>query len=135
MKLLQNVLDWTWGQIIGDVPEDSAICEYDCRKSECTDLEWQNCMRRLQRAAGELMPAERSRLEALSESTPVNNAMPPRFRPDFEVNQSGIGTRANQFQGLSWRSSHHRLALSGRDVQCSGGAQSCASCETLPKRR
>ena len=94
MKLLQNVLNWTWGQIISEAPEDSAICEFDCRKSNCTDLEWQNCMRRLQRAAGELMPAKRPPLEALAESTPVNNAIPPRFRPDFEVNHSGIGTTA-----------------------------------------
>jgi hypothetical protein len=101
MKLLQNVLDWSWGQIIGEVPDDSAICEFDCRQSECTDLEWQNCTRRLRRAAGELMPAERSPLGALAESTPVHNGIPPRFRLDFEVNHSGIGTRANHFEGLS----------------------------------
>jgi len=76
MKLLQNVLDWSWGQIIGEVPDDSAICEFDCRQSECTDLEWQNCTRRLRRAAGELMPAERFPLGALAESRLCITAFP-----------------------------------------------------------
>ena len=76
MKFFQNVLEWSRGQFIGEVPEDSAICEFDCRKSECGEVEFQNCKRRLERAAGELMPAERSSLEALAESTSVNDATP-----------------------------------------------------------
>ena len=75
MKLLRKVLEWSREQVIGDVPEDSAICEYDCREPECTGAEWKNCTRRLERAAGELMPAERSSLEALAEAMPVNNAI------------------------------------------------------------
>ena len=50
---------WQWvkDQIIGEVPEGSALCEYDCRKIQCTAAEWATCDRRLDRAAGELMPA------------------------------------------------------------------------------
>ncbi len=43
-------------QIVGDVPEEIALCEYDCRKQQCTTDEWATCDRRLRRAAGELMP-------------------------------------------------------------------------------
>lgn len=43
-------------QIVGDVPEDIALCEYDCRKQQCSMDEWATCDRRLRRAAGELMP-------------------------------------------------------------------------------
>ena len=67
MKLLQNILEWSREQIIGEVPKDSAICEFDCRRPECSEVEWQSCTRRLERGAEELMPAGRSTLEALVE--------------------------------------------------------------------
>jgi hypothetical protein len=47
---------WTKGQIVSDVPEDIATCEFDCRKPQCTQGEWETCSRRLTRAAGERMP-------------------------------------------------------------------------------
>ena len=49
---------WRWlrDQIIQEVPEDSALCEFDCRKEQCTMGEWESCERRLNKAAGELMP-------------------------------------------------------------------------------
>jgi uncharacterized protein YecT (DUF1311 family) len=54
---------WRWfrNQIIQEVPEDSALCEYDCRKGQCTREEWETCDRRLNKAAGELMPSPRKR--------------------------------------------------------------------------
>lgn len=42
---------------IKDVPEDIALCEFDCRKEQCHYDEWASCERRLTKAAGELMPA------------------------------------------------------------------------------
>lgn len=33
--------------LIADVPEDIAICEFDCRKSQCTYGEWATCQRRI----------------------------------------------------------------------------------------
>jgi len=38
------------------VPEDIAVCEFDCRKSQCSYGEWASCDRRISGAAGELMP-------------------------------------------------------------------------------
>jgi len=35
------------------------------------ESEWENCTRRLQRAAGELMPAKEPASEAVAESTPA----------------------------------------------------------------
>jgi len=49
---------WRWvkDQILQRVPEEIALCEFDCHKQECTEKEWQTCPRRMARAAGELMP-------------------------------------------------------------------------------
>jgi hypothetical protein len=33
--------------LIGAVPEDVAICEFDCRKNQCTYGEWATCDRRI----------------------------------------------------------------------------------------
>jgi hypothetical protein len=43
-------------QIVQTVPEDCAICEFDCSKCQCTVGEWEICARRLNKAAGEYMP-------------------------------------------------------------------------------
>jgi hypothetical protein len=49
---------WTWfaNELIQDVPEELALCEFDCRKPKCTYGEWSSCERRLRKAEGELMP-------------------------------------------------------------------------------
>ena len=49
---------WQWlkNQIAQDVPASGGLCEYDCRKQQCTEEEWATCERRIQRAAGELWP-------------------------------------------------------------------------------
>jgi len=49
---------WQWvkGQIVGEVPEENELCEFDCRKQQCAQGEWATCDRRLRRAEGELMP-------------------------------------------------------------------------------
>jgi hypothetical protein len=50
---------WHWFQqrLIEDVPQDIAVCEFDCRKGQCLYDEWSSCERRISKAAGELMPA------------------------------------------------------------------------------
>lgn len=52
---------WHWmkNQIVQDVPASDGLCEYDCRKPQCTEDEWGTCERRIQRAAGELWPETR----------------------------------------------------------------------------
>jgi hypothetical protein len=49
---------WQWlkDQAVMDVPETHGLCEFDCRKGQCTEGEWANCERRIQKAAGELWP-------------------------------------------------------------------------------
>ena len=49
---------WRWvkNQFISDVPQDIELCEYDCRKGQCTLSEWEKCEKRLSKAAGELWP-------------------------------------------------------------------------------
>jgi hypothetical protein len=36
--------------IVAQVPADSAACEFDCRELDCSEQDWQNCPRRLQKA-------------------------------------------------------------------------------------
>lgn len=61
MKRLQTVWRWLLGQISREVPVEDALCEFDCRRPQCFEGEWENCMRRLRRAAGELMPLKSPR--------------------------------------------------------------------------
>jgi hypothetical protein len=43
-------------QIIGDAPDAIALCEFDCRKGQCMQDEWDVCDRRISKGAGELFP-------------------------------------------------------------------------------
>jgi hypothetical protein len=54
--LYRKFLQWLKGQIAQDVPEADGLCEYDCRKLQCTEEEWATCERRIHKAAGELWP-------------------------------------------------------------------------------
>ncbi len=38
-------------QIVSDVPEDLAICEFDCRESQCSSIKWVSCERRISATA------------------------------------------------------------------------------------
>lgn len=51
-----HILRWLKQQV-EDVPDDLALCEFDCRKVQCTSDEWATCERRINRAAGELFPS------------------------------------------------------------------------------
>ncbi len=55
-RLLARSLQWIKGQLFTEVPKEIELCEFDCRKEQCTLGEWETCDRRLQQAAGELMP-------------------------------------------------------------------------------
>ena len=55
-SLLFRFRQWVKGQIVQEVPKGIELCEFDCRKEQCAVGEWETCDRRLQHAAGELMP-------------------------------------------------------------------------------
>jgi hypothetical protein len=63
-NLVINALRRQWyrlsNELIQDVPEAIAVCEFDCRKTQCTNEEWTNCKRRLRKPVEELMPISRS---------------------------------------------------------------------------
>lgn len=44
---LKRAAQWLAGQIIQDVPDEVARCEFDCRKLVCAQGEWESCSRRL----------------------------------------------------------------------------------------
>ena len=49
---------WRWivSQVVQDVPADIMVCEFDCRKPQCTMVEAEGCEIRQQEGAGELFP-------------------------------------------------------------------------------
>jgi hypothetical protein len=47
MSWLDAAIRWLKDQIIGEVPAESAVCEFDCRKQQCSYAEWLVCSRRL----------------------------------------------------------------------------------------
>ncbi len=47
---------WAQEQVVGEVPTDLGLCEFDCRRTSCSAEEWISCQRRISKAAGELMP-------------------------------------------------------------------------------
>ena len=48
---LHHAFGWLMNEIVQDVPEENAICEFDCRKPQCTFEQWLSCERRLQGVA------------------------------------------------------------------------------------
>jgi hypothetical protein len=42
-------------QIVDDVPEAIAICQFDCPRAQCTQDAWHTCERRIRKSAGELI--------------------------------------------------------------------------------
>jgi hypothetical protein len=75
MDFLRRIRDWVAGQFAGEVPEDVAICEFDCRKPQCREGEWESCIRRSGRARGELMPAEAATREVEADTTPESDVV------------------------------------------------------------
>ncbi len=53
---LARVWQWFKDQWIREVPEEFAPCEFDCRKLQCLEGEWDTCERRLSQASGAFMP-------------------------------------------------------------------------------
>lgn len=53
LRLMQRVTE----KLIADVPSTHAVCEFDCRKVQCSHTDWTCCARRLAHADGELWPA------------------------------------------------------------------------------
>lgn len=67
-------------QIVDDAPEDLAICEFDCRKGQCLQDEWETCVRRISKGAGELLPdagLEKSQQEKPASSDKPDNVPEP----------------------------------------------------------
>ena len=54
----RGIWQWLQDQFIQTVPDDCAVCEYNCRKCQCTSGEWESCARRLNKPAGETIPRQ-----------------------------------------------------------------------------
>ena len=51
-----RVRRWFMRQIVEEVPAESAVCEFDCRKQQCRFEEWATCERRLAYAERDQLP-------------------------------------------------------------------------------
>ncbi len=47
-QVVHKAKRWLKQQIAEEVPEDVALCEFDCRKGQCRLGEWESCKRRLE---------------------------------------------------------------------------------------
>jgi hypothetical protein len=45
--VLKRLGKWLRLKVVQEAPEEVAVCEFECRKSECTRGEWETCARRL----------------------------------------------------------------------------------------
>ena len=43
----RNLIPKTKNHLVEVVPDDIALCEFDCRKTQCHFDEWENCARRV----------------------------------------------------------------------------------------
>ena len=48
---LIGLWQWVKDQIVQEVPKDIALCEFDCRQTQCAMGEWETCAHRLEKAA------------------------------------------------------------------------------------
>ena len=55
-----HIFDRAWhflvDQLIQDVPEEIAVCEFDCRETQCTLERWASCERRVKAMRRETAP-------------------------------------------------------------------------------
>jgi len=51
---------WLKAQWVAEVPEDLAICEFECRKSQCSFDNWAQCVRRVSNTRKELVHLRQS---------------------------------------------------------------------------
>lgn len=49
-RIADRAKRWIKEQIVEDVPDELARCEFGCRKSECRMGEWATCERRIEAA-------------------------------------------------------------------------------------
>jgi hypothetical protein len=48
MDLIVRLGRWLRSEAVQVVPEDIAVCEFECRKTTCSSAEWNECRRRLE---------------------------------------------------------------------------------------
>ncbi len=44
---IRELCRWLKAQWVAEVPDDLAICEFECRETECSFDGWANCWRRI----------------------------------------------------------------------------------------
>jgi hypothetical protein len=50
---LRRLLERGARHAVDDAPSEISACEFECRKLECRDGDWETCAHRLRRASGD----------------------------------------------------------------------------------
>lgn len=59
--MIRNLWNWLQGQMVQDMPDSIAACEFDCRAPVCRRGEWERCAyRRWAQAVGPVQRAPHS---------------------------------------------------------------------------
>jgi hypothetical protein len=58
LSYFRRLRRWIKGRWIQDVPEDIAACEFECRRLECRQGDWETCENRLRSMRCHEEPAE-----------------------------------------------------------------------------
>ena len=58
IRIFRRAWGFLKGQVILDVPDDDAPCEFNCRVNQCTLGEWETCESRLRTLARKTAPSE-----------------------------------------------------------------------------
>jgi len=51
---------WLKAEWVAEVPDDLAVCEFECRKSRCSLDDWAQCVHRVSSARNELVRLRQS---------------------------------------------------------------------------
>ncbi len=58
---LRRLWEWIVGHWVSNVPAEIMVCEFECKKEQCLQGEWDTCEHRILRSAEQLLSREEDR--------------------------------------------------------------------------
>jgi len=112
---------WLKAQWVAEVPEDLAICEFECRKSQCSSDDWARCVRRVCNTPKSLMLLRRS-VDDVNQSRDASLDTPNAATHNNLL--PSVSHAPEPFRTKGERASHD---LSASDVQVFGSSEGSKS--------
>jgi len=54
--MMQRLWEWFAGHWVANVPAEIMVCEFECKKEQCLQGEWDTCEHRILRSTEQLVP-------------------------------------------------------------------------------